>query len=129
VSASFRITISQDGPDAVARLTLVGDVDLACRTELRSRLRELATLPVARVEVAAARVGYVDCASLRVLDTARARAVRDGRVFEVLSVSPIFQRVATLAGYDGLVPTLPIVVPPEPGPAPVSDLLARKAGR
>ena len=94
-------------------LHLVGEFDIAQRRMLRRRIAEALLRCGPDLEVDASKVTFVDCGSLWELACVQRHLRRCGGRLTVRAASPIFRRVALLAGYPELVPdtgdeTLPL---------------------
>ena len=88
----------------VALLVACGELDIALRADLHTRLVELANAESAtRLNLDLGGLTFIDCVCLRELDTARRAWDLAGRRFEVVAASPTVRRIAECARYFELV--------------------------
>jgi anti-anti-sigma factor len=85
-----------------ATLYLAGEFDVTDRPELHRRIEDAIVLGCVRLEVDGAAVTFIDSACLRELDAGKTRLPKLGRSLVVRRPSPVFERVANLSGYRGL---------------------------
>jgi anti-anti-sigma factor len=85
-----------------ATLYLAGEFDVTDRPELHRRIEDAIVLGCVRLEVDGAAVTFIDSACLRELDAGKARLAKLGCSLVVRRTSPVFERVANLCGYRGL---------------------------
>jgi anti-anti-sigma factor len=85
-----------------ATLYLAGEFDVTDRAELHRRIEDAIVLGCVRLEVDGAAVTFIDSACLRELDAGKARLAKLGCSLVVRRTSPVFERVANLCGYRGL---------------------------
>jgi anti-anti-sigma factor len=85
-----------------ATLYLAGEFDITDRAELHRRIEDAIVLGCVRLEVDGAAVTFIDSACLRELDAGKTRLAKLGRSLVVRRPSPVFERVANLSGYRGL---------------------------
>lgn len=85
-----------------ATLYLAGEFDFSDRAELHRRIEDAIVLGCVRLEVDGAAVTFIDSACLRELDAGKTRLTKLGRSLVVRRTSPVFERVANLCGYRGL---------------------------
>lgn len=110
-SAVLPQLLASCGPP-VARVHIIGELDLSTRDDLRAFLRNLHQGGCTRLEVDATAVTFIDACSLAVLHSTRIWLLDHGGTLEVVSASRPYTRAARLAGYDGLLP------PDGPAPRP-----------
>ena len=85
-----------------ATLYLAGEFDITDRAELHRRIEDAIVLGCVRLEVDGAAVTFIDSACLRELDDGKARLAKLARSLVVRRASAVFERVANLSGYRGL---------------------------
>ena len=85
-----------------ATLCLAGEFDITDRAELHRRIEDAIVLGCVRLEVDGAAVTFIDSACLRELDDGKARLAKLARSLVVRRASAVFERVANLSGYRGL---------------------------
>jgi anti-anti-sigma factor len=85
-----------------ATLYLAGEFDVTDRAALHRRIEDAIVLGCVRLEVDGAAVTFIDSACLRELDAGKTRLAKLGRSLVVRRTSPVFERVANLCGYRGL---------------------------
>lgn len=91
-----------DPPTAV--LVACGELDLALRDDLRTRLVELGAVEGATLlHLDLGGVTFIDCVCLRELDRARRAWDAAGRRFEMIAASAAVRRIAEYARYHELV--------------------------
>lgn len=93
----FGVTIEK-GDDGVARVIVVGEVDLQTAPVLRQSLTEAASLGTGGVAVDLGGVAFLDSTGLNALLGARSAVQRDGRGFSVVAASSRVQRVFEVTG-------------------------------
>ena len=85
-----------------ATLYLAGEFDITDRAELHRRIEDAIVLGCVRLEVDGAAVTFIDSAWLKELDTGKTRLAKLARSLVVRRASAVFERVANLSGYRGL---------------------------
>jgi len=98
------------GADGVARLAIIGEIDLQVRDRLADMLRDLLTSERS-VEVDLGGVTFLDSSGIGALVHAYHRAAADGRGFRVIGARGTVLRVLKLTGVDqifadGVQPTI-----------------------
>lgn len=93
----FAVTIEK-GDDDVARVIVVGEVDLQTAPVLRQSLTEAAALVTGPVAVDLEGVGFLDSTGLNALLGARSALQREGRALTVAKASSRVQRVFEVTG-------------------------------
>jgi anti-sigma B factor antagonist len=96
----------------VARVRIIGELDLSTRDDLSAFIGNLHRGGCTRLAVDATGVTFIDACSLAVLHSARIRLLEAGGTLDVVSASRSYRLAARLAGYDGLLP------PDGPAPRP-----------
>jgi anti-anti-sigma factor len=88
----------------VARLRLLGELDLAADSMMMRRFDDIADLKCRTVEVDVGEVTYIDAGLLRLLADEKTLIEHQGGSFVLTRTSLIFALVAQLAGFDTLLP-------------------------
>src|SRR5262245_15570492 len=86
----------------VARLRVIGDLDLSTSGHFREVIECLRLSGCTRIELDLAAVSFIDACGLGVLDAEQRRSFAAGGVVEVVAASDCYQRVARLARYYAL---------------------------
>jgi anti-anti-sigma factor len=115
--AQLRVYTSCPSPGA-ARVTVIGEVDMATADGLRDELlNALAALHPRCFEVELAEVTFLDCSGVTALVVAGQAAGRTGCQLRIMNPQPVVRRVLTLTGLLG-------ALTPDPGRAPTADSAA-----
>jgi anti-anti-sigma factor len=85
-------------------LVVSGDLDVVCSHRLRRHLADAEDRGGHSLDLDAGEVSFVDCTSLRLIDSTRRRLARHGSRLRVTAASSRFRLVSDLAGYVDLAP-------------------------
>lgn len=91
-------------------LVIEGEIDLAVRDQLTSKIARAVRLCGDCLQLDASGVTFIDCCGLRPIEVARQQLQRDGKELAVVAASDRFRRVSELAGYLALAGVRPRTV-------------------
>jgi len=100
VHTTFETHVSPDS----TLLVVTGELDVVSSHRLRRHLAEAEDSCGPSLDLDAGEVSFVDCTSLRLIDSTRRRLARHGSRLRVTAASSRFQLVSHLAGYAELAP-------------------------
>ena len=83
-------------------LVVTGELDLESSHRLRRHLADAEDTCGSSLDLDAAEVSFVDCTSLRLIDTTQRRLATQGSRLRVTAAATRFRLVSGLAGYPGL---------------------------
>ena len=84
--------------DGAAKLSVVGEIDVSCASELRDAVNDLLVEDGSPVEVDLAEVPYIDSTGIGVLVCAAHRAAEAGQAFAVTNPQRNVRRVLDMLG-------------------------------
>lgn len=96
------------------RVVLAGELDIADVARVARLLARAVERGDAVVRLDVRDVTFIDLSCVHVIDEARIDLESRGRRLQITEISPWFQRVCVLAGYDELVTPPDPITPPRP---------------
>jgi anti-anti-sigma factor len=98
----FHATVRIEGPRGI--VDLVGELDMAAADQLTVQLQAIPLADLARVEIDAGAVTFIDSAGLRALLVWREECEAAGVEFLVVAVTPTVERIVQIAGVEDRLP-------------------------
>jgi anti-sigma B factor antagonist len=95
------VEIDVQGDDAVANITVTGEIDLETSGALHDALTRASQCREVHLDLSA--VDYMDSTGLRTVLVAKAELERAGGSLDVVAASSIVSRLIEITGIDGLI--------------------------